>query len=167
MKRRTWFALALLCMLIGLYEAPARTHAASEKEGATLRYESAYSEQPLLRHAKTIGLEVTLDGKGGGRGTLILDPNTRRGKVSTLIAQEMVKVTLKQVEDEKHAKEGRQVYELQGKGLDRVRVAVPVKENEPSMLLIGGNDGKINVIEMRRKQGLSVEPFPAPERRGK
>jgi len=100
--------------------------------------------------ARTVGLEAKLDGKGGGTGTLTLDPNLVSGRASTAMGIWFVKLTLKEVKAGESAKKGRQLYEVSGEGLEaRLFVLVPTKGDGPCWLVIGGEEGIEDMIEMR------------------
>ena len=150
------YSFALVCGFVGLLAL----QAADKDRGASLVLETAYFDRPILGSARTVTIEVNFDGKGGGKGTLTLDPNIRSGGVSTLMADTQVKVTLKKVEDAKYGKDGRQVYEISGKGLEPVRLAVPEKSDRPVLLLIVSKDGKVEAIDMVRKKSLRAEDLP-------
>lgn len=156
MFRRNWFILTIVCGVVMFLGASAGLRAADEKKDGTLTLETAFFEKPIVTMggnlgAKTVGLEAKLDGKGGGTGKLILDPNLKRGGASTAMGIDFVKVTLKEVKADESAKKGRQLYEVSGKGLERLLVSVPAKGDGPCWLLIGGKAGVEDMIEMQRK----------------
>jgi hypothetical protein len=70
-----------------------------------------------------IGLEVTLDGNGGGQGLLILDPNARvtdafgDGTAVTEAGWSRKEVTLTAIEKDDPQKKGRRLYEIKGDDL--------------------------------------------------
>jgi len=148
---RKWFILTVACGAVAFLGASSDLRAGDEKNGGTLTLETAHFENSILKIAKTVGLEAKLDGKGGGTGTLTLDPNLVRGKASTAIRVWYVKVTLKEVKADESAKKGRQLYEVSGEGLDRLFVSVPAKGDGPCWLVIGGKEGIEDMVEMQRK----------------
>ncbi len=157
MFARNWliFPVALgYAAFLGVSAAPC---AAEEKQGTPLVLETAHFEKPIVTMtgkvgAKTVGLEAKLDGQGGGTGTLTLDPNLVVGRASTLMRIWSVKVTLKEVKADESAKKGRQLYELNGKGLEEhLLVSVPTKGEGSCWLLIAGKQGIDDIIELKRK----------------
>lgn len=157
MFARNRFILPLLCGFFAFLSASTTLQAAEEKNGATLALETAHFAKPIVTMtgnlgAKTVGLEAKLDGKGGGTGTLTLDPNLVVGRASTMMRIWSLKVTLKEVQADESAKKGRQLYELSGKGLEeRLLVSVPTQGDGPCWLLIGGKEGIEDMIELQRK----------------
>lgn len=157
MFRRNWLILTVACGVVAFLGASITLWAADEKNGETLKLETAFFEKAIVTMtgnlgAKTVGLEAKLDGKGGGTGKLILDPNLKRGGASTAMGIDFVKVTLKEVKADESAKKGRQLYEVSGQGLEpRLLLAVPAKGDGPCWLLIGGKEGIEDMIEMPRK----------------
>lgn len=157
MFRRNWFILAVACGALPLFGASSESTADDERNGGTLALETAYFEKPIVTMggnlgAKTVGLEATLDGKGGGTGKLTLDPNLKHGGASTAMGIWSVKVDLKEVKTDESAKKGRQLYEVSGQELEaRLLVSVPAKEDGPCWLLIDGKEGIEDMIEMQRK----------------
>ena len=151
MTGRKSFILTVACGVVVFLAVSTALRAGDEKNIGTLTLETAYFEEPILKNAKTLGLEAKLDGKGGGTGKLMLDPNLKRGKASTLMRIGSLKVTLKEVKADESAKKGRQLYEVSGEGLDRLFVLVPTKGDGPCWLVIGGKDGIEDMVEMQRK----------------
>jgi hypothetical protein len=95
-------------------------------------------------------LSVTLDGKGGGEGTLALDPNQKAldsfGKVKggTLLGFEPWKVTFKQVEA---IDDGSRLYEIEGQKSDRrLSLLVPPPGATTYRLIVADKDGRAREV---------------------
>jgi hypothetical protein len=144
------FTLAMVFGATAIFGPSATLREGDKKGSQALNLETKHFKQAIISNAKTVGLEVKLDGKGSGKGTLSLDPNRRYNDgLSTGIAVTLVKVTLKEVQAEEQANKGRRIYEISGKGLDRLRLMVPTKSDGVCWLLIAGKDGIEDIVEMR------------------
>ena len=155
---RKCLSLTSACMILAGIGTSSALRAGDEKGSNALSLETNYFGQRIgaadMDTVKTVLLEVKLDGKGGATGTLTLDPNRPRrgrGALRTFIAETYVKVTLKEIKADDSANKGRQLYEISGKGLDRLLLLVPRNEDGPCWLLVGGKEGIEDMIEMRRK----------------
>jgi hypothetical protein len=145
-------SLALVCGTATLL-APSALRAGDGKDRKTLRLETAHFKNALIDGAKTVSLWAVLDGKGGGKGTLVLDPNLwgEDGWTSTTMATWEVKVTLQEVKDDEHARKGRRSYQVKGDKVGRLLLVVPAKGGGSCWLVIVGKDGVQDVIEMWQK----------------
>jgi hypothetical protein len=135
---------------------------AAEKKAEELNLRSEYSDAPLLKGGREVGLAVTLNEKGGGSGILTLDPNIQRedknGIISkTLLPDAVISVQLKLIQDKAETAKGRRLYELRevenGKvdtGRVRWYLAVPLKEGAPCWLMSADENGKFQDIVMLR-----------------
>jgi hypothetical protein len=103
------------------------------------------AETPFGGH--WLRLNVTLDNVGGGKGTLVIDPNSQgfndfgdpRGV--TEIATFSVDITVEAVKVEDPAQKGRRLYELMGSELKtRLFLVVSPREAGPSRLIVRGKD---------------------------
>jgi hypothetical protein len=129
---------------------------ADDKPSEKLDLKSGYTGKVLVDGARRVVLSVTLDDKGGGSGTLTLNPNIVAGGRSTLIAVRDIPVRLRLVQDEGQAGKGRRLYELQrtgpeGKveeGGERWFLVRPLKAGAPCWLVFADKDGKFQDILM-------------------
>jgi hypothetical protein len=103
------------------------------------------AKTPLGGH--WLRLNVTLDNVGGGKGTLVIDPNSQRfnhfgdPKCATEIATFSVDITVEAVKMEDPAQKGRRLYELKGSELEtRLFLVVSPLEAGPSRLIVRGKD---------------------------
>jgi hypothetical protein len=152
MSNTLWRMSVLAAVLAGLaaVEPPARADGGRTE----LSLRSKYSGDPLVAGARRVGLSVTLDGKGGGSGTLTLDPNIRDGETSTQIAIREIPVQVRLVSDDAHAAKGRRLYELRGTGPEgkpddgngRWFLVRPVEGEAPCWLVFADKDGKFSDI---------------------
>lgn len=142
------FSLTVKAAIVALMLSSTGVFAGEAKNNKILHFTTAHFDKPILLDGKTVSIEAKLDGNGSGKGTLSLDPNLWKGKYSTLMACTYVKVALKEVKADESAKKGRTLYEVTGKGLDRVFLSVSLKEGGPCWLLIGNNEGSQDIIEM-------------------
>ena len=103
-------------------------------------------------------LNVTLDDRFRGKGTLEIDPNTQGfnkfGDPTSVteIATKIVNITLEAIKLNDPAKKGRQIYEI--KGVDqkvRLFLVVSPKEVGPSRLIVCG-DGKSYVLPLQSSE---------------
>ena len=153
MRRFIGFALALAIGWAALGAIPAATLAAAEdKEGTKLALATYYLFQKVdvanARPARRIGLNVTLDEKGSGKGFLVLDPNIEQhdlfGDVvgETEIAIRTVAITLTAVAADDPAKKGRRLYEIKGEELkSRLFLVVSPPEAGAPRLVVANPDG--------------------------
>jgi hypothetical protein len=124
-----------LCLAVAA-TADNTSRAADEKDKDTkLALSSGYGHGLPGTRARSVHLSATLDDKGGGDGTLILDPNRLEidrfgdftGKSTTIAVQEL-KVTLEEVKLKDPPKGGRKLFEVKGHRLDkRLFLVIPPK----------------------------------------
>lgn len=159
MFRCNRLSLTVACAIVSMFATSVAVRADDPKAERTIQMESKYISKGIIGTAKTIGLEVKLDGKGGGTGTLTLDPNHRSGQLSTLMAITDMKVKLQEIKPDETGNKGRQLFEISGKklekeldkGVDRLLLMVPKNEDAPCWLLLLSKEGVEDMIQMRRK----------------
>src|SRR5262245_60969385 len=142
-------AAALVCLVA--YELRV---CADDKPPEKLSLKSGYSGKMLVDGARRVSLSVTLDAKGGGSGTLTLDPNIRDGARSTTIAVREIPIRAQLVRDEEQAAKGRRLYELKRTGPEgkvdesgeRWFLVRPLKEGRARWLLFADKDGRFQDI---------------------
>jgi len=100
-------------------------------------------------------LHVALDEKGGGKGKLVIDPNSHGFNKfgdptgATEIATFSVDITAEAVKLEDPAQKGRQLYEIKGKGLTgRLFLVVSPRGAGPSRLIVQGK-GQTSVFPVK------------------
>lgn len=128
---------------------------ADGKQLGRLDLKSGYCGKILVHGARRVTLSVTLDEKGGGSGTLALDPNYTDGIRSTAMAVQEIPVRLQLVRDEEQAAKGRRLYELRRAGDedqveagDRWFLIKPLKEGTPHWLAVADRSGKFQDMLM-------------------
>ncbi|HKA08583.1 MAG TPA: hypothetical protein VKD71_15095 [Gemmataceae bacterium] len=149
---RTGVLAAALASFV-LVDGPGR---AEDKRGQELNLMSRYAGNVLVDGARRVSLSVTLDGKGGGSGTLTFDPNIYEGETATCIAVKYFKVRVEAVADAENETKGRRVYELkqtgpEGKvetGDERWFLVRPIKGGADCWLVFADKDGKFRDILM-------------------
>jgi hypothetical protein len=147
LSRAVVLAVALICPVV-----VAPRVRADDKSSERLTLKSGYSGKVLVDGARSVSLSVTLDTKGGGSGTLTLDPNLRDGLKSTTIAIREVPVRLRLVQDEGQPGKGRRLYELKRthakveEGGHRRFLVRPLKKGMPCWLVVADKDGKFQDI---------------------
>src|SRR5262249_24889185 len=127
---------------------------ADDKQFEKLTLKSSYSGKVLIAVARRVSLSVTLDEKGGGSGTLRLDPNIREGATSTLAEIRDIPVRVQLARDEEQATKGRRLDELkrtgpEGKveeGGERWFLVKPLREGMPYWLVFADKDGKFQDV---------------------
>jgi hypothetical protein len=149
LSRGVVLATALVCLVV--VELQVR---AEDKPPEKLALQSGYSGKVLVDGARRISLSVVLDEKGGGSGTLTLDPNIRDGERSTQIAIQEIPIRLRLAQGEGQAGKGRRLYELKRtgpegqpeEGGERWFLVRPLKEGMPCWLVFADKDGKFQDI---------------------
>jgi hypothetical protein len=152
-------AFAAFAAVIG----PGVRGADDKDTGTKLSLSSGYGYGLLWNKARSVRLSATLDGKGGGKGTLSLDPNFEKfnqfGDVTSFTEidiQELL-VTLEEVKVKDPPKGGRRLYEIKGHGLDnRLFLVVPAKGGTSYRLVSADKEGKgqaVLLLEARTATG--------------
>jgi hypothetical protein len=156
-------ALAFIASLaVGI--APGVRAAGDRGTGTQLSLSSGYGGYRLLGgKAHSVHLSVTLDGKGGGKGTLSLDPNSKVfdpfGVMigSTEIAVWDVPVTLEEVKVKDQPRGGPRSYEIQGHGLaKRLFLVLPAGGTATYRLVSAdrnGSAGEVLLLEAEAPPG--------------
>jgi hypothetical protein len=154
MSNRSFVGFALLPLAAVMFWSPAM-QGGEPKGSRKFEVQSQYLEKgvdllaPGGAKIRTIFLFVELDGKGGGKGTLLLDRNTRGGGALIDMIQESY--PLKLVKDEDAAEKGRQLYEVSGYKSRQLLLAVPTADR-PCWLVIAGKQGVEDIIELYPKK---------------
>jgi hypothetical protein len=129
------FALVLVSIasLVATF-APSLRGADDKEAGTKLSLSSGYGYGFLWDEARSVHFTATLDNRGGGKGTLSLDPNHKEfnqfGDVTSSTDLELreLPVTLEKVEVKDQPKGGQRLYEIKGDGLgNRLFLVVPAK----------------------------------------
>jgi hypothetical protein len=167
-----WKTIAPLLTSTCLFLAVAAIAADNTARGADekgkdtkLSLSSGYGHGLPGAKARSVHLSVTLDNKGGDKGTLTLDPNylgiDQFGDFtgwSTAIAVRSEIVTLEEVKFKDQPKGGRRLFEVKGHGLaNRLFLAIPPKGSTTYRLVTVDKEGK----------GLDVLLLEADASRGK
>ena len=115
------------------------------KSATMMKLVTAYLDTPIGR-ARQLGLE----GRLGGEGTLVIDPNTCSldaagdTEVCTELAVTRIPVTLQPAVGVSLKKgDKRRLYEVEGRGFPRLRLVVPASKSQPFRLLILDHGGKV------------------------
>jgi hypothetical protein len=146
--------------LASLLAACAISSTAGEHRDSTkLFLKSAYLAKAIGGGGvRQVFLQVALDHKGG-KGLLTLDTNTFTlnefgdPTTGTLVLVRPINVSLKALEAEDPAKEGRRLYEIQGAPVGgRLLLVVPGKRARPYRLVSQGQDGAV-------QQVVPLEPY--------
>jgi len=156
LSRTSMLAAALASFV--LVAPPSR---GDDRRGEELNLTSRYTGKVLVDGARSVSLSVTLDGKGGGSGTLRFDPNIYDGDTATQIAIKYVSVQAEVFADTEYESKGRRVYELKRKGEEgkvetgdeRWFLIRPLKDGVPCTLIFADKDGKV------RDMVMLEEPF--------
>jgi hypothetical protein len=146
----TLASIASLAVGIG----PGERAAGDRDTGPRLSLSSGYGGYWLLGgKARSIHLSATLDGKGGGKGTLSLDPNLKEfdlfGKMigTTEMAVRELPVTLEEVKVKDQPKGGRKLYEIRGHGLaNRLFLVLPAEGTTTYRLVGADKDGEAREV---------------------
>ena len=156
-------ASTALFLVVAVMAADNTARAADEKDTATkLSLSSGYGQGLPGARARSVHLSATLDDKGGGKGTLSLDPNRKEfnqfGDVtsSTEIDFQELSVTLEEVKGKDQPKGGQRLYEIQGHGLgNRLFLVVPAKGGTTYRLVSADKEGKGQAVLLLEAQVAS------------
>ncbi len=150
MVKQFW-PLAVLIGLTLLLTAEGPTASAQGAGERTIKLTSGYHAEGLFPGARQVGLSATLDGKGGGKGVLSLNPNVIEGFRSTLLPIEEVKIALEVARDSGQAEKGRQLYHIKGEGLGQLLLDAPMDGQGPYWLIRVDQEGTSQRIPMRER----------------
>jgi hypothetical protein len=134
--------------------APGVRAAGHKDTGPQLSLSSGYGGYGLLGgKARSVHLSATLDDKGGGKGTLSLDPNLKVfdlfGEMigTTEMAVRELPVTLEEVKVKDPPRGGRRLYEIKGHGLaNRLFLVLPAEGTATYRLVSADKDGKAREV---------------------
>jgi hypothetical protein len=136
--------------------APGVRAAGDKDRGTQLSLSSGYGGYRLLGgKARSVHLSATLDDKGGGKGTLSLDPNLKVfdlfGEMigTTDMAVRELPVTLEEVKVKDPPRGGRRLYEIKGHGLtNRLFLVLPAEGTATYRLVSADKDGKAPEVHL-------------------
>jgi len=155
MTQRSSIVFAVLSVAAALHWCVA-TQGNEAKGGKKLNLKSSYFDKPILLRGRTVSLAIELDNRGGGKGTISLDPNIRdeKTRTSTRMGFHPVDVTLNVVKGENAEKKGRKLYKISAEKLklDQLLLVIPTEANTPCWLVIAGKGAVEDIIVMREKE---------------
>jgi hypothetical protein len=162
-----WSSLALALVLASAAASvgvlgPGVRGADGKDTGTRLSLSSGYGHG--LLGWRSVHLSATLDGKGGGEGTLSLDPNFKEFDwfgdftgISTAMRGRELRVTFEEVKAEDRLKGGRRLYEIEGHGLDnRLFLVVPAQGGTTYRIVRadkGGRPQEVLLLEAEASPG--------------
>jgi hypothetical protein len=155
------FALVLASVAsLAAVIAPGVRGADDKGPGTKLPLSSGYGHGLPGGKARSVHLSATLDDRGGGKGTLFLDPNLKGLNqfgdftgATTAIAVKEVRVTFEEVKVTDQPRGGRRLYEIKGHGLNhRLFLVVPAKGSRTYRIVSADQEGKAREVLLLEHQ---------------